>query len=112
MSMLAVQRGSGTTGLPQQPPIQNLTLVDQAGAEPPSNPFSLRSSTTMSTITSGRRASAPPATAPREVATTRPTEVPVRSRCSRARDYLFGVGSDRVEITTVQREALRQPYLR
>ena len=37
----------------------------------------------------------------------KPQRTPRDSRFSRVRDYLFGVGDDRVDLTTVQSHALR-----
>ncbi|MGC3955258.1 MAG: hypothetical protein QM804_13600 [Propionicimonas sp.] len=119
MSMLAPSRGSGTTGLLEQPPAHSLT-PDQnpAGAEiAPRHPSSLKSRTTMTTTESDRRIVAPATVVPPDqpappVVEPTPPQRAVRPRFARVRGFLFGVGDDSVDITTVQREALRQPYLR
>lgn len=114
MSMLAMPRGSGSTGLLEQPPARTpVPLHDhpaEAVATAPPRPSPAKSRTIMSTTVTARRP-AVPATAVPSPATT-PAKGPVKARFDRVREVLFGVGSDRVDIATVQREVLRQPYLR
>lgn len=115
MSMLAPSRGSGATGLLEQPPAQSLTPPDRSDlvartAPPPTS--SLKSRDAMSTISSARSLPAPETVHPPSVAVvSTPARIPTLSRFRRLREFLARV-DDCADQTAAQRDAHWRPVLR
>lgn len=117
MSMLATTRGSGTTGLLEQPPARSLTRPQPAGPDTvPSAPTDFETRNTMTTTASARGAPAParvvartaeavPPT-PSEIVAATPAATPVRSWFHRISDIAFRMDAC-TKITAAHRDAWR-----
>lgn len=107
MSKLAMTRGSGTTGLLEQPPARSLTRpeppAERNTAPPPSTSLKPRTimTSTMSARSTSASAAKPPI--PSEIATASAT-APARSRFDRIRDFMSRM-DDCSEMTAAHRDA-------